>query len=86
VESNLPPELHQLWEAHKRGIRGRAGLSRTEAFRLWVHEHPEAVWETADTTSEKTMRASLLAHRKAERAHYIATRKPKRVRLADVPF
>ena len=86
VESNLPPELHQLWEAHKRGIRGRAGLSRTEAFKLWVHEHPEAVWETADTTSEKTMRASLLAHRKAERAHYIATKKPRRVALADVPF
>ena len=48
VRNNIPPELVQVWEKVKRGIRAGARRSRTEAFMEWVHDHPVSVWEIMD--------------------------------------
>ncbi len=46
AKQNIPRELHALWEERKRFIKDKPGLRRDEAFMEWVHENPDAVWET----------------------------------------
>lgn len=43
VRQNLPPRLLRVWEKHKRGIKGDARRTRTEAFLDWVEENADEV-------------------------------------------
>lgn len=49
VEGNLTPEEAGVWRRQKHRIRTRiAGKTRTEAFKEWLHDNPEALDEERD--------------------------------------
>lgn len=41
VRNNLPPELVPVFNKVRVMVKGKPGMSRTEAFLHWVHDHPD---------------------------------------------
>jgi hypothetical protein len=60
VRHNLPPELVPVFDRVRLAMRGKPGMSRTEAFLHWVHDNPDQVhamlYEQADRDVEKLVR------------------------------
>lgn len=57
VRHNLPPELVPVFDRVRTRVRGKPGMSRTEAFLHWVHDEPDQVhailFEQAERDVEK---------------------------------
>lgn len=60
VRHNLPPELVPVFDRVRVAVRGKPGMSRTEAFLHWVHDNPDQVhamlYEQAERDVEKLVR------------------------------
>ena len=52
VRTNVPKELHALFNRVRGGIKGNAHESRTEAFLRYVEEHPHEAAEAAENLAE----------------------------------
>lgn len=65
VRQNIPPEYLATFERVKRGIKGTARKSRTEAFLQWLEEHPGEVFADIDDATD----AMIAAHERALRAN-----------------
>jgi hypothetical protein len=57
VRDNLPPELVPVFNKVRVMVKGKPGMSRTEAFLHWVHDHSDEVhailFEQADRDVDK---------------------------------
>jgi len=67
VRSNLEPEMVPIFDAVRREIRARPGLSRTDAFLGWAEGNEGRIWELRDRAAAAQLRALELEHRKAEK-------------------
>src|SRR6185295_17647714 len=56
VRANIPPDLVPLFERVKRGIKGSARESRTEAFLRYVEEHPREQFAAVDDATDALIR------------------------------
>ncbi len=87
VRVNLPPELVPLFEKVRRGIKGSARVSRTEAFLQYAEEHPREVLAVLDDQADALVREMEEKQRRAPRPRKAMPRaKASRAELADVPF
>jgi len=77
VRANIDPELTGLWERVKRGIRGDARKTRTEAFLEYVEAHPDEVWSGIDDKTD-----ALIAELEARQARTNPRGKKKPTPLA----
>jgi uncharacterized FlaG/YvyC family protein len=84
VRSNLAPELAALFEKVKRGIKGSARESRTEAFLRYAEEHPDEVLSAIDDKTDQVIRD--LERQEREAARQFRQRKYTPAELAAVPF
>jgi len=85
VRANTPSELLSLFERVKRGIKGSARETRTEAFLRYAEEHPDEVLGAIDDKTEQVIRD--LERRQREVTRHM--HRPPRytpAQLADVPF
>jgi uncharacterized FlaG/YvyC family protein len=88
VRSNIPADLASLFERVRRGIKGSARMTRTEAFLRYAEEHPDEVLSVIDDKTERIIRELELQQREALRA----ARRPhprtnrKLAQVAGVPF
>ena len=85
VRMNLPPDLISLFERVKRGIKGTARLSRTEAFFAYVEERPDEMLEAIDDKTEALVR-ELESRQRAEARGSMAGRSRPQNRGANAPF
>lgn len=56
VRGNIPPELVRLFERVKRGIKGSARETRTEAFLRYAEEHPGEMYEAIEDQTDALIR------------------------------
>ncbi|MFW5921263.1 MAG: hypothetical protein ACOCUS_05430 [Polyangiales bacterium] len=68
VERNIDPELVPVWQAVKRRVHARQGISRTEAFLHWVEENQDEVWAILAAEAEREMRRLERERRRLDRA------------------
>jgi hypothetical protein len=85
VRSNIPSELHSLFERVKRGIKGSARETRTEAFLRYAEEHPDEVLVAIDDKTDQVIRDLERQQREVTR-HMRRPPKYTPAQLADVPF
>ena len=88
VRVNLPPELVPLFEKVKRGIKGSARESRTEAFLRYAEEHPREVLAVLDDQADAVVREMERQQRAARPPRKAAPprARTRRAEAADVPF
>ena len=87
VRVNLPPELVPLFEKVKRGIKGSARESRTEAFMRYAEEHPREVLAVLDDQADVLVREMERRQGEARPPRKAAPRsRSARAELADEPI
>ena len=85
VRSNLPAELIPVFERIKRGVKGSARETRTEAVLRWAEEHPHEILAALDDKTEQVIRDLERQQREVTR-HMRRPPKYTPAQLADVPF
>lgn len=86
VLAELPPELHPVWEKHKRRFRGSTKWSRAEEFLHWVEENPdEVIAEQAEAIEAATAR-EIAELQKAERSLSKRLAKPSKRRPDEFTY
>jgi hypothetical protein len=92
VRSNVPADLHPLFERVKKGIKSTPRMTRTEAFLLWAEQHPAEVLAALEDKTEAVIRELEAQHRDTHRSmRRPRATPPRRARyspeeLAAVPF
>lgn len=91
VRNNLPAELVPVFDKHRRGIKGSARRSRTEAFLEWAAENPDEVLLVQEAAADRALHELLKQERDLGRtmrsgSRYKSSASELEKLLADVPF
>jgi hypothetical protein len=68
VRSNLPPELHRVWEQVKRTIKAGPRTTRTEAFLEWAESNPGEVVALQYSDVDREVAALVAEHERMSSA------------------